>query len=41
MQLSIKLKTVFEFFIAFLKFTSNFEYFEKEKASELKNLQNY
>lgn len=31
MQISKKSKTFFEFFIPFLKFTSNFGYFEKKK----------
>ena len=33
METSLKLKTCFPFFIAFLKSTLNFEYFEKEDQS--------
>ena len=34
MQKSLKLKTSSPFFIAFLKFTLNFEYFEKKDQSQ-------
>ena len=34
METSLKLKSCFPFFIAFLKSTLNFEYFEKEDQSQ-------